>query len=532
MLDSIRELHLTDYFTAEAVLGDYAGDGRALFNALAHVYLLSAQSSASLYAEATSAEVRRIDSVPSYRRALRLQKYSRITGADASLPPEYAAIINIKGDALSVADEAGLVGANCSRGVICRNLAAAAGAGSIAALRVLGTLRCAGIFFERSEDGLSSLRKAAEWLDIPALAALLLYDAPSRPNTLARLKAACEGTPYAPFYGRALRCYGPAAEDDENARLLARAFSSGVVRRGVYEPKLARVLYSPALCAADKLRLVFSPSKELISAVCDLPVKLGGDREADFEVQAVRTPLGRAGEEGEVLRALSDCDLRRGQDYRPVCLVGDSQYVRNCYISAISRALSGANVVRLDPSAFTAYDIEPSGGNILVRSIREKQLNCFIFTLTGDPPEGALSAVYGFIKGRGRAQFHLGSPNVTLDLSDVLPVCVADPANAARAAEYCQVIELAPLSQKERPSALSDMAERARSACGLEAVELAKDALKLLSECDIDVAARAIERAVRSRRTKGGRLQLTAAQLAPLTAAPAAVGIGFGGRVK
>ena len=76
------------------------------------------------------------------------------------------------------------------------------------------------------------------------------------------------------------------------------------------------------------------------------------------------------------------------------------------------------------------------------------------------------------------------------------------------------------------------MAERARSACGLEAVELAKDALKLLSECDIDVASRAIERAVRSRRTKGGRLQLTAAQLAPLTAAPAAVGIGFGGRVK
>ena len=140
-----------------------------------------------------------------------------------------------------------------------------------------------------------------------------------------------------------------------------------------------------------------------------------------------------------------------------------------------------------------------------------------------------MDAVKSILQSSRRAKFHLNNPNVTLNLSAVLPICFCDKQNARLLEQYCDIVRLASLTTNELPSAITDMLVSKEQMYGVGKIKLAGDIGEMFSGYDVDTAEKLIDAAVRARREKGATITLTRDILQGYKSDGDRPRIGFGG---
>lgn len=534
-MNTTQELFLTEYFTVKAVLGGFSAEADPVFYGLGRIFMLSDDELETLRSLSSDEKVEDIRSENDFMQYQRVKKYMKMNDSPEAGDPAVEEVINVKGNAiLSAAGNRLIPESDVSRNALYSALTAAADLGNVAALRLAGILQCEGAFFEKNTAaGLKDLSKAADWNDCVSLLALLCYDGAHRAFNAARLYTAVKGTPFEGLYHAAALCYGTGAPFEVcEVKLLNKSFNSCVLKRETYEPKYARVLYSAILGYKDKVRAMAVESKELLSAYADLPLKLGFRREREEFGQTVTTALNRTGEQEKLSRALANADLRRFKSYRPLCICSDSEYLLNAYADAIA-ANYGGHTEKIEAANLSDYDFEPTANNIFVRSIDEGRGNCFMLFAVGKVSDCAENAIKGFLQGDKRAKFHLNSPNVTLDLSEVLPVCFCDGENLKRFKDYCDVVTLADISGGEMQRVIDDMLDKKNRLYMTAGISLTREAVDYITKYDADAADSMLDRAIRANRAKNGAMVLTRENLQPFADEGnglSRIGFVFGGK--
>lgn len=533
MLSVAVELFLSEYFLIKAVLGKYLEDSEKLFYSLSKIFIISKKETEELYRLTENEIAKSITTDKEFMQHQRMQKYSQIIGSVQQTNDEWEEVTNIKGNAILKAQNQNFVSdADSSRNIVYTCISSAATSGLVSALRIVGIMQCEGIFLSKNvKAGIKNLSKAANWNDVVSTLALLHYYKESIEFNMVRLRQEVADTPFEELYTVALKKYGEA--DDEvidEVRLLDRAFNSGVLKREVYDPKYARILNSKALYIKDKEKTLFSQSKELVGVIGDLPLKLSREKTVSVDVNAVgSTALKRADEATSIVCALNNGDLRELPAYRPLCLCCDSKYILNMYANAISVKSANTHVEIIDIAELNEYDFEPTPNNIFVRSINEDKDNRFLLYFVGEIPEVKMNLIKSILQSGRRAKFHLNNPNVTLNLSAVLPICFCDKRNAKLLKPYCDIVELSEVKAEEMPVAIKDILAGKEKVYGVKAIKLDGEAAGLFKGCDVDTAEKLIDTAVRAHRQKGATVTLSREMIQQYSPDNIRPVIGFGG---
>lgn len=506
MFNAIVELFLTDYFVVTASVGRFVDNRKDLFFRLAKVFLISDSEANRLFKLCESAAVLDVVTEQDYLRHQRLQKYAYLTGDKTVINRDVEEVIRVKGNALiSAAKQKLLFNPQNSRTAEYNSLLASANGGMVIALKALGFLQCEGIFLDKNvKDGVRNFAKVANWNDCVGTLAMLRYSSDNREYNASRLKMIVEGTPFERLFKRVCKAYNVKhTQDIPEVRLLNRAFDSAKLSRNVYNPMCARILYGDVLTLKDKEKAMFSSDAVKQGLLGDLPLKLSERRISAVDVNGLSAvALDRPVEQGRIATSLSNADLRAYEQYRPLCLASDSPYVLNMYARAICRQSELCRFEKINVADLTAYDLEPSSNNIFVRSVDEDLDNRFLMFFVGNVPDKTLDFVKSFLIGAKRAKFHLNTPNVTLNLGAVLPICFCDKRNARLLADIIDVVQLDDVTEAELPKAIADIIFSKKTFYGAN-IALKGSACEVFTSCTIDKAERIIDAVARDHRKDG-----------------------------
>lgn len=527
------EMFLTEYYLIKSVLGKHLTEEKKLFAALGEICLIPKREIDNLYNLAENETARDINTVSEFYRHQRILEYGRLNGVPQKVNAEWEEAVRIKGNAIVSANDYRLVPeADATRNVVFNRLSSAATGGNIPAMRIMGILQCEGIFFEKNRtEGLKNLIKTAEWNDRVSVLALLRYSEDKREYNMARLRMVTQNTPFAKLCVAAAEKYKTRSDMEvREVSLLYKAFGAGVLKSDCFDSHYARILNSKALHAKDKEKAVFSPNKDLVSVIGDLPLKLSPENVRAIGTDAVELiSVKREEENAAIVRALRNSDLRTVDNYRPLCICSDSRYILNMYAKAIAADNKNANVKIIEVGDLVDYDLEPTTNNVFLRGIDEDKDNILMLFFCGQILGRKVDAVKSLLQSARRANFHLNSPNVTLDLSAVLPICFCDRENAQLLGTLCDIVRLEPVTKEELPPVVSDIVSRKSELYGVGKIEICGEIGELFRGYDIDAAEKLIDAAVRARRTNDGGIVLSREvieEFAPKNDSPR---IGFGG---
>lgn len=538
MLNATVELFLSEYFLAKAVVGKHLDDSEKLFYSLSKIFLIAKADKDKLYRLAENDIAKAIITDKDFMQHQRMHKYSQFIGSakQDNFNAEWEEVASIKGNAILTAQNLALeLDADASRNVVYAHISTAATGGIVSALRIMGILQCEGIFLDKNlKAGIKNLSKAANWNDCVSTLALLQYHKETREFNMRRLRQEVTDTPFEALYELAAKEYGESDSFDiDEVRLLNRAFNSGVLKREVYDPKYARILNSRALYIKDKEKTLFTQSKELLSIIGDLPLKLTSEKMTAVDVEAFRnTALKREDEATSIIRALNNCDLRELAAYRPLCLCCNSKYVLNMYANALASKSATTHVEVIDVAELSEYDFEPTPNNIFVRSINEDKDNRFLLYFVGEIPEVKIDLIKVILQSIRRAKFHLNSPNVTLNLSAVLPICFCDERNAKLLKPYCDVIKLSEVTVDEMLVAIEDILASKEKIYGVTAIKIDGGVAKIFKGHNIDTAEKLIDSVIRAYREKGAVLTISREMIQQFSSDNNKPVIGFGGNTN
>lgn len=512
MFNAITELFLSEYFVIMASGGKFVDDRKDMFARLSKIFMLGNSETDKLFALCDNELVRDIVTEQDYLRYQRLQKYTSLTNDNAVLNSDIEEIIRVKGNALAASAKQKLTfNPQTSRNAEYSALLSAANGGLVIALKILGILQCEGIFLEKNVNaGVRNLTKVANWNDCVGTLALLRYSQTDRAYNASRLRMIVVGTPFEKLFDKAVKTYGISAITDiPEVRLLNRAFESAILNRNVYNPMSARILYSNALSLKDKEKAMLSQDAGKLNVLSDLPLKLAERSITDVDVRAIDSvALKRPIEQRRIKTALNNADLRIYEQYRPLCLASDSQYVLNMYARAIFKPSETCRFDKVNIAELSGYDLEPSCNNVFVRSIDEDADNRFLLFFVGNISDRALDFVKNFLLSSRRAKFHLNNPSVTLDLSPVLPICFCDRRNARLLEDILDVVQLDDVSDIEFPQALSDIIADKKALYGVDIT--IKGAIgEIFADCSVDKAERLIDVIARNHRKDGKSIVIT-----------------------
>lgn len=513
MADFLMESMLNEYFTDQVILGRFLAEPEKLFFRLSEIYLVERERAEALFLLTEREEVRQVDSLRAYMQYCRLRQYCQLENVRGLPEQEVMDIISLKGAAIERAVEEKLlpVGEKTAR-VVHTILTEAVTRGCIPALRIVGVLCAEGIFFDKDrEAGVELLARAAKWNDIEALFELIYYDEDKRETLLQALRYLLkERSRSGDFELVASHYFRPAEGLRPEVKLVEKAFRAEVLNRADYAPDFARLIFSRIISDMERERLIFSGGKELPPAVSELPLKLKFRQISAGEPPRLK---GREREHEEIAMRLKNIELRDMETYRPLCLVSNSKFLLNLYAASMFREANGVHVESIEVSDLSDYDLEPSFGNILVRSCDEDAANVYLFFFRGNVSERHVSEVKRFLHSAQRKRFRLIQPVVCLDLSSILPVCFCDRQNAEQLGKVCDIVDLDNISQNEKEFFIEQILSFRAKLYGFTSVTLSEDGMERIGSKTIDIIERVIDRAVRDSRGSGDELVLTAEKL-------------------
>lgn len=492
----IIETILYEFFLHCAILGDV---GDQLRDELRSLFLLSGTERKAFDLAISCKKARDIVTENDYKMYTRSKQYAVL----AKRPTEYSAeeeeIISIKGRAIKDASKAGLFRSQSDTSLYTwQRLIAKAESGNIIALRVLGIASAIGGPQGDEIDGVGYLEKAARWGD-PVGAMAFLYSTyrhgEDTNGVIPILNGAVKGTPYEVFAKRLCKSYEVyLKEENDGMRLLKKAFAEGKADSGCYDSLRAKIVYSAILPMRDKRYLMEMRDEELYGAVGKLPLSIptSGTRLAKTEFK--NFVLQREKEQNELSAWLDYTNLRASEKYRPLCLVTDNDFMAEYYGAEFKRVIWG-NVETIEVADLKDHDFEPTDNNVFLRNLSDEYDNVLIFHMKGLIDETHLENVRNFLKSGQRKKFHLNKPSVTLDLGNVLPICICDKENAIKLRALVDEVPIANVTKEEKPVVFREIVKRKSELYHVKG-DINEVGISVLSSVPLETAERVIEKAV------------------------------------
>lgn len=506
-----EEMFLRDYFTFDAVVGRFC-DGHELINCIAQIYYIDDERAKVLSSLVTSKTVRNIVSLKDYKRYRRLRQYAEACKLKVSTTETEDDVLTIKGKALYATNDCGLIDAgNNTKASVYASVVDKANAGQVTALRLYGVLQCAGIFFEKQQhDGLKNLTRAARWNSIESILALLKYDTANGKVYADMLYTLAAGTPYEDIAVKVQSYYGAKAPKKiMECILLSKVFGRGQVTPNVYLPVYANLLYSEIISFKDKEKLLLSESKETVATYIDLPLKLTM-RKFSYDVSAITDlSIARAEEQNAIIQNALNSDIRHFDSFKPLCLCSESRYMRNYYMSAISKLYGDAHIEVIPVADLNPCDFELSMNNIFIRSCNEDKGNVFIMSFVGEISEATVKEACNFLQGAKRSKMRLVRPSIEIDLGVVLPICFCDKSNAQMLSRYCDKIEVPTPNQDEQKIFIRELITAKEEQYGIKGLSVEDGVMSKLLSVSIDAADTALDLAITANRRGDQQLTLT-----------------------
>ncbi len=503
MLDIYTENAIFNYYIVSAISGGNV-DGRKVILAIGDIFCKSADESERLYEITESDSVKEVSTVAEYNRYKRTEQYCRLCNIDAEIPEDEKAVTDIKGAALIAASASKLISleATTVNGTVSA-LMNEAETGRIVALRLLGFLQCEGFLVKKNlQSGIKNLLKAAKWGDVPSALALMKYSEKTRAEACEILAAAVKNTPCENLPAVIAMRYGVEGKrPSEETELIKKAFAQKKIDPENYDPMYARLIFSEVLSLKDKERIIFSGSKQTLSEACDLPLKLKTHVEPKTFCNLPDLALSREKERAAVTECLNNYRYGGKGGGLPLCLCSESTYVLNMYAESISALFCGANIERIEIADLLPCDTEPTKNDLFVRSINETKHNVFILSFKGETCEAAAEWAKKIIRDDFRKKYRLIAPAVSLDLSAVSVIVLADAENAKRISKYTETVNLARVKEGEKQIIVKAVADKKGKDYGYDSVTIDEDALTDLCAINAEKAEKILEKIIRNDRS-------------------------------
>lgn len=370
--------------------------------------------------------------------------------------------------------------------------------GSVRALCAAGYMMCRGYMFPKdAEKGVAYLRRAAEWNDRRSLVLLLSCDAARRQEYLARLEFLCAGDEETLKQiqnkcGKAERSAPP-----ECAMLERLLGSKKSLRREVCSQAQARVISSSVIGVKDKERLLLACDEEAPQTGA-LPLALKGEAPRCNAAVLAECPALDEKARRAAAKALGDAAGK------PLCFSCDSPVQTEMISGAIEKAFASAHVQKIEAGMCEAFEFEPSANNVFVRDCDEDRANVFIVSIDSETNERIAAQVKDFLREGKRRSFRLLSPNVSLDLSSVFPVCFCDGESEELLHSVCEIVRVKPLCAEDKPAFIKALWEEKSQ----NKVQLAPEVSAKLLEYGADDIAALIEKAAALSRGRKGQIRV------------------------
>ncbi len=440
-------------------------------------------------------------------------------------------LIAIKGAVFEKAQKDNLFCAHeKSSGVAYDELVRLASEGIISAKRLLGILQIEGIYITQDNSvGFENILDAADWLDIPALVTAIKYDNANRQEYLDKLYTVTQKTDYAVIVEQLQIQYGiENFKMSESAKVLDKSFAIGTAKRDVCSSQHLRVLRSNVLSDKDKRAVLLSGSKELVPAVCRLPLQLfsGKIRTSD----GVRAVLDRTEENAVIMRALENNDLRNRDFYRSLCISSNSDYVRDAYADFIGKVFPESNIVNIDIASLLPTDLDSTDNNVFVRNCHENEDNVYIIRLAGKIDERIVNLVKTFTTSSNRRAFAISRFGINIDLSAVLPIFVCDGKNAQLLDGSISVVKVAEIAEDEKPLVLTELMDKKQAEFYVCEITLEDSAKEILLNFSVGKISNVLDQAILSQRIDNDPIILSVETIEKFIGDKRAFGAyGFGG---
>ncbi|MCM1130183.1 MAG: hypothetical protein NC310_01190 [Roseburia sp.] len=515
MFDILTESFLFEYFLYSSLLGKYFCS-KDIFHCLKEIFCIKDME--DLYETIESEIVKDIKTEEDYKRYRRIKQYNELIEVPKLFEEKEEILISLKGKAMNTANQYALFASNeMTKTLIERNIHNYAKQGSIIAMRVLGTLECAGIFVEKNKkSGLKYLEKATQWGDTFAALSLLKFDEGHRKSTLEKLNASIFETPYAFLSCQLQKEYNiKTTKDNKEILLLKKTFASGKLKQDVYEPLYARLIFGSTLSIKDKEKIVFSENKEIISEACDLPLKFKEDDISVDESVLMTMPIIRLEEQHNLLVGLRNSDLRTIKTYKPLGVYSDSLYALDIYTKSIIKMLDQNHIEKIEVSDLRGTDFEPTKNHTFIRYAEEGKNNIYLLILKGEIEDSILENIMNFLKSDKRERFYLNHPAVNLNLSQILPICICDKENASKLKNFVEFIKVANINSNEKTNVIKAMLEEKSKSYLLPSTTIEEPALKELDALSLESIDKVLDKVLKEYRVKNEKIHLTVEMLKP-----------------
>lgn len=512
MFSILIETFLYEYYLYDCVLGELY-DRKSLFHFLGDIFCLAKNEIADLFGLTESEAVRKIKTEDGFKRFKRIKQYNAFVGNEQECSEMEDSLIAIKGNAIKIVSQSGMSadGESTQTSVI-KTLMCGVENGNILALKIMGILKCEGIFVETDlGGGINYLKKAMRWGDIAASLAIFKYSDIDKAKLIKTLNASVSNTPYEFLPELIADRYGVSTANgyDEETLLIRKAVGANKLNKDTYDSMYARLIFSETIGIKDKERILFSENKEMVSETCDLPLRLNYADLTIDDTAMENLPLYRESEIKGIVGSLCDSDLRASDSFRPMCLCSNSEYVLETYASAVNKALQSTHIEKIEVAELREFDFEPTKNNVFVRCLNERKNNVYLLVFKGNISDVAIELTKTVLRSEKRRKFRLHHPTVTLDLSPVLPICICDKENAKKLKNLVELIELAPVQIEEKPRVINQILENKRRLYNLGEVVISGDVIERLYALPVENTEKILDRAIRENRKIGQTLELT-----------------------
>lgn len=532
MFSILEETFIFEYFLYSSLLGKYFFP-KEVFNCLKEVFCL--KDIEGLYHLLESETIKEIQTEEDYKRYLRIKQYNELINQPRLFEEKIETLISLKGKAITTANKYSLYASGqMTKTLIERNIHTYARQGSLIAMRILGTLECAGIFVsENRQSGLKYLEKATQWGDTFGALSLMKYDEENRKSTLEKINACILDTPYSFLSSLLQKEYGlELCKENEEILLLKKTFASGKLKQDLYEPLYARLIFSSTIRLKDKEKIVFSENREIISEACDLPLKLNETIQMDESILE-SIPIIRQDEQHNLLVGLKNSDLRTIKSYKPMGIYSDSDYALDIYTKSLIKVLHQNHIERIEVGDLRTIDFEPTKNHAFIRYAEEGKNNIYLLILKGDIEDAVLEQIKNFLKTDKRERFHLNHPAVSLNLSRILPICICDKENASKLKGLVEFVRVAPIKASEKLSIIQNMLEEKSKSFRILSTTIEDSALNELNTLSLDTVDKVLDKVLKEYRIQNEGITLTSEMLKPFVEDKKIVSMkktfGFGG---
>lgn len=513
MFSFLEEIFLREYFLHIAVLSGFA-PAKKLFAYLAKAFGVSTRRANVLHKLTEQESVQEIATEADADRYKRVVQYLQENGRPCLYDTQTDMVITIKSEAITVAAQADLCADNKStKSKVYQHLFDRANSGSVEAMRVLGVLQLNGFFVEKDwSAGRDNLVKAAEWGDVISMF-LLIRAGVKYSNVYLNFYAATQNTPYSILYEIAgLEKPGDYLQSETEFWLLNKLFNQKLVKKSIYSPAHAYVLYATGINREDKEKILLSENKQLLTDVLSLPIYRPIEELHCCTDDIKSILLHREGEQNQIVTALRNRDLRKLPNYKPLCLSVNSLHLQEIYASAIERCFRQEVVQRINVSNLQERDFDPTANNVFVRNckctnddaslikFKNDTNNVFLLFLNGDIPDSILNHIKDFLSSDWRHQVRLSHPSIILDFGYTLPICICDSNNAKKLKNLVEKVQIADMDCEEKTAIIHEMLRQKEILYFKKIVEITdKDLLYNLS---LETAEEVMDTAFRMLRNK------------------------------